>query len=187
MALYDVLARSAPRYLAASVLLLLTILTLVRRKRRRIPSPGVKSTKSSREAEQPWAQQFPPSRRHTLAHLTLQGQRPPGQHTAPSPEMLRQRAVPSTTWADWNADSLFTPTGFSTGDIRALGRFPDYSVLTGVRDPQPCGPSFDVHKAIFRPFRPFRWSLHQTMGMFPFPVARSHHANVSLSIVQIRS
>lgn len=111
----------------------------------------------------PWVLQFPPSRRHTLADLKLKGSA--GPYTTPAADVLRRRAVPSTRTADWDRDDLFTPTGFSTQDIRALGRFPDYSVLTGVQHPQPYGPQFDINKAIFRPFRPFRWSYHQTMGM----------------------
>lgn len=110
----------------------------------------------------PWALQFPPSRRHTLASLKLKGSS--GSYQNIPPEILRKRAVPSARTADWDQDDLYTPTGFSMQDIRALGRFPDYSVLTGVRYPSPYGPQFDINKAIFRPFRPFRWSYHQTMG-----------------------
>lgn len=112
--------------------------------------------------DHPWALQFPPSRRHTLASLKLKGSTGPYDNV--TPEVLRKRAIPSACTADWDRDDLYTPTGFSTQDIRALGRFPDYSVLTGVRYPRPYGPQFDINKATFRPFRPFRWSYHQTMG-----------------------
>lgn len=115
----------------------------------------------------PWVLQFPPSRRHTLADLKLKGSAAP--YLVSTPDVLRRRAVPSTRTADWDADDLYTPTGFSTQDIRALGRFPDYSVLTGVRYPQPYGSHFDITKAIFRPFRPFRWIYHQTMGKLHRP------------------
>lgn len=126
-----------------------------------------KSVFQSKEAtatvdKHPWALQFPPSRRHTLASLKLKGSA--GSYQDIPPEVLRRRAVPSACTADWDQDDLYTPTGFSTQDIRALGRFPDYSVLTGVRYPSPYGPQFDINKAVFRPFRPFRWSYHQTMG-----------------------
>lgn len=110
----------------------------------------------------PWVLQFPPSRRFTLADLGLKGAG--GPYLVPSPDVLRRRAVTSTQTAKWDEDDLYTPTGFSTQDIRALGRFPDYSALTGVRYPQPYGSHFDISKAIFRPFRPFRWTYHQTMG-----------------------
>jgi hypothetical protein len=114
----------------------------------------------------PWIFQFPPSRRHTLAGLELKGSAGPDDHVPP--EVLRKCAVPSTRTADWDRDDLYTPTGFSTQDIRALGRFPDYSTLTGVRYPEPYGPQFDIKKATFRPFRPFRWTYHQTMAHYRF-------------------
>lgn len=62
---------------------------------------------------------------------------------------------------------MYTPTGFSTRDIRALGRFPDYAKLSGIRYPTPYV-DFDVTKARFRPFRPFRWNYHQTMSLMKF-------------------
>lgn len=128
--------------------------------RRKGVSPSKEATTTVEK--HPWALQFPPSRRHTLASLELKGST--GSYQNVPPEVLRKRAVPSACTADWDQDDLYTPTGFSTQDIRALGRFPDYSVLTGVRYPSPYGPQFDINKAIFRPFRPFRWSYHQTMG-----------------------
>ncbi|KAH6952448.1 hypothetical protein BKA56DRAFT_443588, partial [Ilyonectria sp. MPI-CAGE-AT-0026] len=70
----------------------------------------------------------------------------------------------STSKQDLNKDDQYTPTGFSTAEIRALGSFPDYSVLSGVPHPKPC-PDFDVKSAAFRPFRPFRWTYHQTMSL----------------------
>jgi hypothetical protein len=57
---------------------------------------------------------------------------------------------------------MFTPCGFSTDDIKALGDFPDYATLSGVPLPRPY-PEFDIKKAIPRPYRPFRWAYHQTM------------------------
>jgi hypothetical protein len=59
-------------------------------------------------------------------------------------------------------DNLFTPTGFSVGDVQSLGRFPDYEVLSGVPLPE-AYKGFDIDKAIPRPYRPFRWAYHQTM------------------------
>ncbi|KAG8166854.1 hypothetical protein KVR01_002543 [Diaporthe batatas] len=117
--------------------------------------------------ERPWIFQFPPSRRHILASLKLKGSAGP-YHRIPL-EVLRKCALPSTRAVNWDQDDLYyTPTGFSTHDIRALGRFPDYSVLTGVPYPKPHGPEFDIKKATFRPFRPFRWPYHQTMAHYKF-------------------
>lgn len=42
-------------------------------------------------------------------------------------------------------------------------RFPDYFKLSGVPLPEPLE-DFDVDKAKPRPYRPFRWPYHQTMG-----------------------
>lgn len=60
--------------------------------------------------------------------------------------------------------SKHTPTGFSVDEINALGDFPDYAELSGVPLPEPY-PNFDIDKALPRPYRPFRWTYHQTMCM----------------------
>lgn len=162
MALDDLLVfGTRPLPLAACALAVIIIGFVLRLTKKR-SSSSAKPISSSTLEKNPWILQFPPSRRHTLADLKLKGSS--GPYLTPSPDALYQRAVPSTKTADWDQDNLFTPTGFSTEDIRALGRFPDYSVLTGTRYPQPYGDHFDINKAIFRPFRPFRWNYHQTMG-----------------------
>lgn len=61
--------------------------------------------------------------------------------------------------SDW---SQYTPTGFATADIKKLGRFPDYAALSGVPLPRSYL-EFDINKALPRPYRPFRWTYHQTM------------------------
>jgi hypothetical protein len=60
--------------------------------------------------------------------------------------------------------SKHTPTGFSADEIKALGDFPNYAELSGVPLPEPYH-EFDIDKALPRPYRPFRWSYHQTMCM----------------------
>lgn len=52
----------------------------------------------------------------------------------------------------------------SKEEIEGYGDFPDYASLSGVRLPNPY-PEFKIEKALPRPYRPFRWSYHQTMGM----------------------
>lgn len=151
--------RPLPLAACALVLLLLGLL-LKWTKGRSSSAPSSRSSKA--KDKHPWLLQFPPSRRHTLAHLTLKGST--GPYTTPAPEVLSRRAIPSTSTPDWDKDDQFTPTGFATQDLRALGRFPDYSVITGTRYPKPYGDHFDINKAIFRPQRPFRWNYHQTMG-----------------------
>ncbi|EAS31223.3 uncharacterized protein CIMG_06702 [Coccidioides immitis RS] len=58
----------------------------------------------------------------------------------------------------------FTPPGFSTDEIRALGNFPDYATLSGIPLPS-VYEEFDIDKALPRPYRPFRWNYHQTMSL----------------------
>lgn len=101
---------------------------------------------------------LPPQRREVLATLPK---------TAPiykkvNEEDVQRRLIPMD--ADYRscADDRFTPTGFSVGEIKALGDFPDYAQLSGVPLPQAYD-GFDIEKALPRPYRPFRWSYHQTM------------------------
>lgn len=56
----------------------------------------------------------------------------------------------------------FNFTGFNVAGIKALGDFPDYEKLSGVSLPAPL-PDFNIDNALPRPYRPFRWSYHQTM------------------------
>jgi hypothetical protein len=60
--------------------------------------------------------------------------------------------------------SMITPCGFSIDDIKALGDFTDYAKLSGVPLPEPYT-TFEINKALPRPYRPFRWAYHQTMCM----------------------
>lgn len=55
--------------------------------------------------------------------------------------------------------TCYTPTGFSSNDIKCLGRFPDYATLSGVRFPESL-PHFDIKTASARPYRPVRWPYH---------------------------
>lgn len=94
-------------------------------------------------------QTFPPSRRDAVVNST-------------DPRASEYRALLSTGLEPLEKPGRRTPTGFSAADIHKLGSFPDYAVLSGVPHPKPCL-AFDIHKAVFRPFRPFRWTYHQTM------------------------
>ncbi|KAM7210510.1 Protein of unknown function (DUF3445) domain containing protein [Rhypophila decipiens] len=124
-----------------------------------------KTTPADTKSPYPYLLQFPPSRRHTLAQL-------PGFEKSDirdvSPETLKSQALPTTGTPDLNKDNLYTTMGFSTQDVRKLGRFPDYAILSGVRNPLPVGPDWDINKATFRPFRPFRWGYHQHMALMKF-------------------
>lgn len=92
---------------------------------------------------------YPPSRRDAVVNST-------DSHAS------EYRSLLSISSGALEKSSRRTPTGFSDADIEAIGSFPDYALLSGVPHPKPC-PAFDIHKAIFRPFRPFRWTYHQTM------------------------
>jgi hypothetical protein len=74
----------------------------------------------------------------------------------------QQKVLPMETSYLDTEDSTFLPCGFSVKEIKALGDFPDYATLSGVPLPNPYL-EFDVNKALPRPYRPFRWSYHQTM------------------------
>ncbi|KAI1329455.1 hypothetical protein F5Y16DRAFT_98996 [Xylariaceae sp. FL0255] len=60
--------------------------------------------------------------------------------------------------------SKYSYSGFSVAEIKALGDFPDYSLLSEVPMPNPYH-EFDIDKAKARPYRPFRWGYHQTMSL----------------------
>ena len=62
-------------------------------------------------------------------------------------------------------DAKYVYSGFSVREIKALGDFPDYAAISGVPLPKPY-PEFDIDKAKPRPYRPWRWPYHQTMGMY---------------------
>ncbi|GAB1320985.1 Putative alpha-mannosyltransferase [Madurella fahalii] len=114
----------------------------------------------------PYLLQFPPSRRHVLARL------PQFEKWALQPEIplsvLSSQAIPTTVTPDLSKDNQYTPTGFATQEIRALGRFPNYALLSGVPNPEPVSPMWDISKALFRPFRPFRWNYHQHMALMKY-------------------
>lgn len=68
----------------------------------------------------------------------------------------------TTSWNTPGAPNKYTPTGFSTDEIKTLGDFPAYDILSGVPLPEPYE-EFQAEKAVPRPYRPFRWAYHQTM------------------------
>lgn len=122
------------------------------------------SNKSSESTLQPavptldFVNTFPPSRRPALLEL--------GGITSSEKEPFtdpRGDSLPTTNPYSLGDDPLKrTPTGFSLAEIKALGDFPGYDVLSGVPLPQPYQ-NFDPERAVARPYRPFRWSYHQTM------------------------
>jgi hypothetical protein len=112
---------------------------------------------------------FPPSRRCVLPELAGQASLSNKKiliSTEPSVEFLLNDPLPTTQSYDLgNNVPKYTPTGFSTAEIKAMGDFPAYDILSGVPLPQPYT-NFDPMKAVPRPYRPFRWAYHQTMCKF---------------------
>ena len=107
---------------------------------------------------------LPPQRRDVLATLPK---------TAPTyrkvnEEDVQRRLIPMGVDYRSCEDGRYTPTGFSVAEIKALGDFPDYAQLSGVPLPQAYD-GFDIEKALPRPYRPFRWSYHQTMCTSQLP------------------
>ncbi|KAF2751301.1 hypothetical protein M011DRAFT_394777 [Sporormia fimetaria CBS 119925] len=110
---------------------------------------------------------FPPSRRPALESLRHAKSSFDGEcHTASAQELanLKDKSIPMNASYLDTKTPLFTPCGFSTGEIRALGDSPDYATLSGVPLPRPYL-GFDITRALPRPYRPFRWSYHQTMSL----------------------
>jgi hypothetical protein len=105
---------------------------------------------------------FPPSRRSVLAEML-----PPAEDgfapcdLAATPKPL----LPMTSDYRKADPSQYIFSGFTVGDVKALGDFPDYAKLSGVPLPSPLR-NFNVDEAKPRPYRPFRWNYHQTMGMY---------------------
>ena len=75
---------------------------------------------------------------------------------------LKKGLIPFTADFRECGPSTYTPMEISMEEIRALGDFPDYAELSGVPLPNPYK-EFKIETALPRPYRPFRWSYHQTM------------------------
>ena len=78
--------------------------------------------------------------------------------------VFRKSIIPFT--ADYRecGHSTYTPTEVSIKEVKALGDFPNYAELSGVPLPE-AYEEFKIDTAIARPYRPLRWTYHQTMCM----------------------
>jgi hypothetical protein len=113
-----------------------------------------------------YAGTFPPFRRSTLADTNMLLFPEESSVDLPTtPLEWSNSMVPMETSYLDAEDSMYMPCGFSIKEIKELGDFPDYSKLSGVPLPKPY-PEFDISKALPRPYRPFRWTYHQTMCMY---------------------
>ncbi|KAK8160657.1 hypothetical protein IWX90DRAFT_274448 [Phyllosticta citrichinensis] len=110
---------------------------------------------------------FPPSRRFVLAELDSASALSeklgkPVHKLADEPSAMTPQALDENILT--TDRTVYTATGFSSDEIKALGDFPDYEKLSGVPLPK-AWPEFDINKAKPRPYRPFRWAYHQTMSL----------------------
>ena len=133
-------------------------------------SPDKKNSNRPADTSCPdYAEVFPPSRRCVLPGLAAEASASNKKiliSTEPFLDFLRTDSLPTTRSYDLENDApKYTPTGFSTEEIKALGDFPAYDILSGVPLPEPYI-NFDPSRAVPRPYRPFRWAYHQTMCKF---------------------
>lgn len=112
-----------------------------------------------------YADSFPPSRREALAKVM----KPISQLDVDDVVGVdAEKTMSSDMMMPYESNYLkvdgskHTPTGISVDEIKALGDFPNYAELSGVPLPEPYQ-EFDIDNALPRPYRPFRWSYHQTM------------------------
>ncbi|KAH0353528.1 hypothetical protein KCU83_g3050, partial [Aureobasidium melanogenum] len=134
----------------------------------RSPSPAKQELpkKPTLPAGQEYKDTFPPCRRPALAELTDTRFSVGGKSGKGLSELPHNTSKPVSH--DTNVlvpqyKKCSTPTGFTVEEIKALGNFPDYATLSGVRMPAPYT-NFDIKTALARPYRPFRWEYHQTMS-----------------------
>ena len=108
---------------------------------------------------------FPPSARDTLATVL---EDVPAEQRAQfwrgelQEAEFRKGQIPLEADFRTCGPATYTAMGWSIGEIRALGDFPNYAKLSGVPLPKSY-PECKVEKAIPRSYRPFRWAYHQTM------------------------
>ncbi len=109
---------------------------------------------------QDYSATFPPSRRFNVVDSGLSST----STEAVTTSILdwTKRILPIETSFLEAPNGTFTPCEFSIAEIQALGDFPNYSALSGVPLPEPYH-TFDIRKALPRPYRPIRWAYHQTM------------------------
>lgn len=112
---------------------------------------------------------FPPSSREALLKVSetfLSSQKKKIGRREINQEEFVKNVIPFE--ADYRecGPSTYTPMKISIAEIKALGDFPDHSKLSGVPLPE-AYKEFEIEKALPRPYRPFRWAYHQTMGGSP--------------------
>lgn len=144
------------------------------------PTKEASNEKASGPTAPDYSEVFPPSRRSALPILAETAKASDQKillGPEPSLNFLLNDPLPTTRSYDLDNDvPKYTPTGFSTAEIKAMGDFPAYDVLSGVSLPQPYL-NFNPKTALPRPYRPLRWAYHQTMCKFATHIPRDKSAN----------
>ena len=125
-------------------------------------SPLLPPEKQPSSAKHSAFDSLPPLRRDWIAKVHGKGTESEGKGPLVDEEYIKKALLPMTADYETTPGSVYTPTGFSVDEIKALGTFPDYAKLSGIPLPD-AYVGFDIDKALARPYRPFRWSYHQTM------------------------
>ena len=108
---------------------------------------------------------LPPSVRHNLPNVVAalsKAQRPILKDGPIDEATIRKNLIPFTSDYRNCGTAVYTPTGISTAEVKALGEFPNYTALSEIPLPTPYE-EFQIAKALPRPYRPFRWAYHQNM------------------------
>ena len=111
---------------------------------------------------------FPPHRREALAALPSDALKGPGKSGKQLSELAPDYSKLTPDKAACDTDEHLnhtTATGFTAEEVKRLGDFPDYAILSGIPLPNEYK-EFNIETAMPRPYRPFRWPYHQTMCTF---------------------
>ncbi|KAI9166352.1 hypothetical protein HJFPF1_02452 [Paramyrothecium foliicola] len=121
--------------------------------------PFTVSRKEKKPLDADYTDIFPHSQRETVAEILPSSTLAEQKTKLPSESKLLSLA------SDYNTadSSLMIFSGFTVGEVRGLGDFPDYAKLSGVPLPSPLK-NFNIDTVLPRPYRPFRWNYHQTMA-----------------------
>ncbi|KAJ5280400.1 hypothetical protein N7478_005772 [Penicillium angulare] len=122
-------------------------------------SPGKKNAISA-SSPSSYTHALPPQRRDAL----LQLKETSIQWREVDEAEVHQKIMPMTANYMDSPGDMYTPTGFSVDEVKALGDFPDYAKLSGIPLPEAYHEHV-IEKALPRPYRPFRWAYHQTMSL----------------------
>ena len=144
-------------YVALCVFVALSLVLHRRQQRKHVSLPTeVAEEKKKNTKDTDFRHVFPPSQRTTLRDIA-------GWEDTTEVDLISKPLLGMRTDFRTADESTYVFSGFKVGEVKALGDFPDYATLSGV--PLPTAAKFDVNHAAPRPYRPFRWNYHITMGL----------------------